>query len=407
MIDVHRLGTLPAKHHIALSRPDDDPSPEGTPIYYEHCLTRKGFDGGYSILYRRHNPGAELHHREAHVRDTFEPVASAGERMKRHHLKSADAAHKGTLWESQRVLLGNDDVRVGTARPTVHDSGLFQNGDGDLLLFMHEGHGVVESEVGTVPFAKHDYVWIPRGLIHRVRFDKKVRRPHVMVMECRSGLEIPANFRNPWGQLKMDAPYSHRDFKRPEKLSEPDDADRNPTNEGYAVLHKRGDHYTERLLPHHPFDVVGWDGTVYPVAFPIRAYQPKTGLVHLPPTIHTTFLGGRGSFVVCSFVPRKVDYHPDAIPCPYPHSSFDCDEILWYVEGDFTSRTGVGPGSISLHPAGIPHAPQPGRYEASMGTTETNELAVMLDTFQPLILTKHAVACEDPEYHGSWAPTKA
>lgn len=395
MLDYHRLGTLPAKHHIALYR--DHPDNDGCPVYYEHCLTRKGFDGGYSILYRQHNPGAETALEPAEGYDTFEPVDPHGTRLHRHHFATGDGAGDGPLWKSLRWLLGNDDVHVGVSRPTDPDSGLVQDGDGDLLYFFHEGAGRVESEVGTLEFRRQDYVWVPKGLVHRIVLDGVEPRPHVLVMEARPALVVPDNFLNPVGQLKMDAPYSHRDLRRPERLSEPD-------GEGGArVLNKRGEKYTWRTLPHHPFDAVGFDGTVYPIAFNIKDYQPKTGLVHLPPPIHTTFLGAGGSFVVCSFVPRKVDYHDDAIPCPYPHSSVDCDEILFYVEGDFTSRKGVGPGSISLHPAGIPHAPQPGRYEKSMGTEATNELAVMVDTFRPLQLSKNAVACEDPDYHKSWA----
>lgn len=395
MLDYHRLGLLPAKHHIALRR--DEPGEDGSPIYYEHCVTRGGFDGGYSILYRDHNPGRELDWSEAPLDDSFRPEDPAGQRLHRHHYRCPEAPGHGTLWESLRVLLGNDDVRLGVSEPTVRDGGLFQNGDGDLLLFIHEGSGFVDSETGHLPFREHDYVWIPKGIVHRVHFEGEAR---VLVMECRHGLQVPANFRNPWGQLKMDAPYSHRDFRRPERLSRPDPADW--TDDHVGVLNKRGDCYTQRRLPHHPFDVVGFDGTVYPVAFNVHDYQPKTGLVHLPPPIHTTFLCQKGSFVVCSFVPRKVDYHEDAVPCPYPHSSVDCDEILWYVEGDFASRKGVGPGSISHHPAGIAHAPQPGRYEGSMGMERTDELAVMVDTFAPLKPTRHALECEDKDYHKSW-----
>jgi homogentisate 1,2-dioxygenase len=395
MLDYLRLGELPAKHHIQLRRRPGDET-DGCPVYYEHCLTRKGFDGGYSIAYRRHNPAREVAFRPSTLQDTFEPVDDGP--LRRRHLRTPGAAGKGTLWESLRIFLGNDDVRVGTSEPTVMDTGLVQDSDGDLLLFLHEGSGTLLSELGTLPIRRHDYVWVPRGLVHRIRFDGPA---HVLWMECRSGLEVPGNFRNPTGQLKMDAPYSHRDFRRPEALSAPSEDDSDDDGH-YVVLNKRGDRFSQRVLPHHPFDVVGFDGTVYPVAFNVHDYQPKTGLVHLPPPIHTTFLGGRGSFVVCSFVPRKVDYHPEAIPCPYPHSSVDCDEVLWYVEGDFASRKGVGPGSISLHPAGIPHAPQPGRYEASFGAERTDELAVMVDTFRPLRLTRWALEHEDPDYHGSW-----
>ncbi|MCA1819349.1 MAG: homogentisate 1,2-dioxygenase [Halobacteriales archaeon] len=403
MIDYHRLGVTPAKHHIQLKRPKEDVT-DGCPVYYEHCITRKGFDGGYSIAYRKNNPAREVEARPSLIKDSFEPAAAeALGPMKRRHFRTPHAAQKGTLWESLRILLGNEDVRIGTSEPTVRDTGLLQDSDGDLLLFLHEGSGTLHSEMGDVGIRRHDYVWIPRGLVHSISFAKGAA--HVMWMECRGGLELPSNFRNPAGQLKMEAPYSHRDFRRPHRLSEPSE-DHADDQGHYVVLNKRNDVFTERVLPHHPYDVVGWDGTNYPVAFNIHDYQPKTGLVHLPPPIHTTFLGGKGSFVVCSFVPRKVDYHPEAIPCPYPHSSVDCDEVLWYVEGNFASRRGVGAASISLHPAGIPHAPQPGRYEASFGATATDEMAVMVDTFRPLKVTKWAVLAEDPDYHGSWMGPK-
>jgi len=403
MIDHHRLGTLPAKHHIQLKRPAADMT-DGCPVYYEHCITRKGFDGGYSIAYRKNNPAREVEMRAAKLKDTFEPVdATTLGPIRRRHIRTPTVAQKGTLWESLRILLGNEDVRIGTSEPTVRETGLLQDADGDVMLFLHEGSGTLHSEMGDLDLRRHDYVVIPRGLIHSIRFAKGP--VHVMWTECRNGLEIPSNFRNPTGQLKMDAPYSHRDFRRPHRLSEPSDVDADDKGH-YIVLNKRNDQFTERVLPHHPYDVVGWDGTNYPYAFNIHDYQPKTGLVHLPPPIHTTFLCGRGSFVVCSFVPRKVDYHPEAIPCPYPHSSVDCDEVLWYVEGNFASRRGVGAASISLHPAGIPHAPQPGRYEASFGATATDEMAVMVDTFKPLKVTKWALFADDADYHGSWMGPK-
>lgn len=388
MIAFHRLGKLPAKHHIALR--GNEPGPDGD-LHYEHCVTRGGFDGPYSILYRKNNPGAELAIRPSTL-TAPEWTDISGKEMRRHHVRSSGMAKKGHLYESNTWLIGNNDVWVGSSEPTELDTGLVQNGDGDLLLFFHEGSGTLESEMGTMKFRKHDYVWIPKGVIHRVILDGPA---HVMVNECRAGLQIPSNFLNPVGQFQMDAPFCDRDFRRPQELS----AGNGPA----TILHKRKDVYTLRDLPHHPFDVVGWDGTVYPVAFNVHDYQPKTGLVHLPPPIHTTFLGGKGSFVVCTFAPRKVDYHPEAIPCPYPHSSVDCDEVLWYVEGNFTSRKGVGPASLSLHPMGIPHAPQPGRYEASMGEDATTELAVMIDAYAALWMSKEALASSDPEYHPSWA----
>ena len=390
MISYHTLGSVPAKHHIAHRRPE--PDADGCPVYYEHCVTRGGFDGAFSILYREHNPGAEVEHKLRGGLDVFEPVDDFGGHFHRHHYPTPDVAGEGHLYESLRWLLGNSDVRTGASKPTVADTGLVQNGDGDLMLFIQEGSGRVESEMGTMQFRQWDYVWIPKGVIHHVVFEGPA---YVMVNESPASFQVPSNFMNPVGQLTMEAPYCHRDFRRPTELSPAGDA---PA----AVLHKRGDVWTERILPHHPFDVVGWDGHVYPVAFNALDYEPKVGKTHLPPPIHTTFLGGGGSFVLCTFAPRLTDFHEDAIPCPYPHSSVDCDEILWYVDGDFTSRKGVEAGSISHHPMGIPHAPQPGKYEASIGTKSTTELAVMIDTYKPLSPTKHALACEDPAYHPSW-----
>ena len=239
MLDYHRLGEVPTKHHIQFPRAKGDVT-DGCPVYYEHCLTRKGFDGAYTIAYRKNNPGREAGVRPSRLKDSF-AAADAGP-LRRRHFRTPAAAGQGTLWESLRVFVGNDDVRVGTAQPTVADTGLLQDGDGDILLFMHEGSGVLSSELGDLPFGRHDYVWIPRGLIHRIRFDglgaapkakgKAARkpaaggpRPHVMWIECRSGLDIPSNFRNPTGQLMMDAPYSHRDYRRPATLSAPSPGD--------------------------------------------------------------------------------------------------------------------------------------------------------------------------------------
>jgi homogentisate 1,2-dioxygenase len=251
----------------------------------------------------------------------------------------------------------------------------------------------VESPLGTLPFGPHDYVFVPRGLFHRWRIDEPAS---LMVMEALSYVGVPTAFRNDAGQLKMDAPFTHRDFRAP------DWPEGGPKTLGAprTLLIKRGQQLSESVLANDPFDVYGWDGACWPFAFPIRAFQPKIGLVHLPPTIHVTFTGG--GFLVCSFVPRRVDFHDSAIPCPYPHSSPDCDEILFYVEGNFTSRKGISEGSISLHPTGLPHGPHPGRYEASIGTDRTSELAVMVDTFKPLQPTEHAASIEDDAYNRSW-----
>jgi homogentisate 1,2-dioxygenase len=254
-----------------------------------------------------------------------------------------------------------------------------------------EGGGVLRSPLGDLRFEKDDYVYVPRGLLHRFLPDPG--RQRWLSIECLGGLSLPRQWRNETGQLRMDAPYCERDFRLPEFQG--------PMEEGVReqVVKRNGAFHGFRYDA-SPLDVVGWDGAVYPFAFPILNFQPRAGLVHLPPTWHGTF-AARGA-LVCSFVPRMVDFHPEAIPCPYPHASVDVDEILFYVRGEFTSRRGVGPGSISHHPAGVMHGPHPGAYEGSIGARSTNELAVMLDCYQPLSAAPAALALEDPQYQESF-----
>ncbi|MEO6325996.1 MAG: homogentisate 1,2-dioxygenase, partial [Thermoanaerobaculia bacterium] len=272
----------------------------------------------------------------------------------------------------------------------------FSNGDGDDLYFLFAGKATLETPLGDLPCEAGDYVLVPRGLVHRFKIHEAIQG---IVFELRGGFHLPASFRNPVGQLRMDAPFTHRDFKRPVFVG--------PRQGPTEILVKKGDQFARRTPACSPFDVVGWDGTVWPFAFPILNFQPKIGLVHLPPTIHTTF-AARGA-VICSFVPRLTDTHPDAIPCPYPHASVDCDELIYYVKGNFTSRKGVGPQAVSLHPSAVPHGPHPGSYEASIGSRSTDELAVMIDTFEPLQVTRQALALEFEGYHDSWieGPAKA
>jgi len=236
---------------------------------------------------------------------------------------------------------------------------------------------------------------VPKAMIHRWHLTSPELR--MMCFESTGAVRVPEQFRNPVGQLRMDAPYTHRDFVRPVGPIATFDA---PIQGPRELFVKRGGRHQRYLLERSPMDIVGWDGFVYPVAFAIEKYQPKTGLVHLPPTIHATFAGP--GFLVCSFVPRVTDTHPEAIPCPYPHSSPDCDEVILYLRGNFTSRRGVGPGALSLHPAGIAHGPHPGAYEESVGSKRTDELAVMVDTFAPLAITAQARNIEDVGYHESW-----
>jgi len=251
---------------------------------------------------------------------------------------------------------------------------------------------VVRTLLGDLRYERDDYVVIPKGILHRFIPDEGVEQ-YWLSLECKGGVGLPKQWRTETGQLRVDAPFCHRDFRRPEFTG--------PIDEGIReTIVKRGGSFHAFAYDHPPLDVVGWDGSCYPFVFPIENFQPRAGLVHLPPDWHGTF-AARGA-LICSFVPRAVDFHPDAIPCPYPHASVDCDEVLFYSRGNFTSRRGVGPGSISHHPAGLPHGPHPGAYEGSIGARTTSELAVMMDTFLPLQATEDALSVEDPTYHESF-----
>jgi homogentisate 1,2-dioxygenase len=375
-----QVGDVPPKPHIVFRGP-------GGRLRYEECLTRRGFDGEFSILYHENPPmtDAEIGEAEPGPFDRKVPLEAPHVPLKR-RLVLGEKAPDGFT-----PILYNQDVVISFVRlpKEARSEAAFSNGDGDDLWYLYAGKATVQTPFGDLPVKTGDYVVMPRGVVHRLVIEEPIEG---IVFELRGGLHLPTQFRNPIGQLRMDAPYTHRDFVRP--------AFAGPREGPPEILVKKDDAFVRRRPAHSPFDVVGWDGTVWPFAFPILAYQPKTGLVHLPPTIHSTF-GARGA-LVCSFVPRVTDTHPDAIPCPYPHASVDCDEVIYYVRGSFTSRKGVGPKAVSLHPAGVPHGPHPGAYEGSIGSRSTDEVAVMMDTFAPLKLTAQALALEHPGYHESW-----
>lgn len=389
MIDRQSAGVFPEKPHTVFRAPDGS-------IVYEEMFTRDGFAGCFSYLYHRY-PTTDHLDVFASKRGWSEPKPSeAGNHPLLRRLFDSNAVTPGGAFLDARVaILTNSDVTVLLARPTRTDDVYFANGDGDELWYVHEGSARLESVCGWLDVVAGDYVWVPKGMPHRWHLVGAELR--ALVFEFTGGVHVPTQFRNGCGQLVMDAPYTHRDFKRPAGPIHAFDAELAgpPT----IVSKKRGK-FTESVMARSPMDVVGWDGFVYPWAFPIEKYQPKTGLVHLPPTIHGTF-AAKGA-LVCSFVPRMLDFHPQAIPCPYPHSSVDCDEIILYLRGNFTSRRGVGPGAISFHPAGTPHAPHPGAYEASIGHTRSDELAVMMDTEKPLLVTEQAMSLESAGYHDSW-----
>jgi homogentisate 1,2-dioxygenase len=384
MIDRRSAGELPRKPHTVFRKPDGG-------LYYEECLTRAGFDGPYTIGYHRERPQAAVAAQVAHGWQL--PQALPARRLAKRHYRSQDLQQPpGPPIDRRTPLLFNSDVVLSVLRPSQPDPVYFVNGDGDDLYFIFEGGGLLRSPMGDLPFSEGDYLFVPRGVLHRFLLEPD-HKQHWLSIECLGGMGLLKQWRNETGQLRMDAPYTHRDFRSP--------AFKGPQDEGIReMLIKRQDAFHGFAQRHSPLDLVGWDGTVYPWTFPILAFQPRVSSIHLPPTWHGTF-GARGA-LVCSFVPRPLDFGPDAIPCPYPHASVDVDEFLFYCRGNFTSRRGVGPGSISHHPAGVAHGPHPGAYEASVGAQRTDELAVMLDTYAPLQATASAQAIEDPNYERSF-----
>lgn len=385
MLDRMTSGTVPDKPHTALRD-------EAGKLRHEECLTRDGFEGPFTIMYHLDRPHTAAVSNAAHGWEVPAAADDEARPLARRHYRSQDLPRRGgPPLDARTPLLYNDDVVISVVHPDESDPVYFANGDGDDLYFVFAGGGTLRTPLGDLPFHEGDYVFVPRGLPHR--FLLEAGPQYWLSLECAAGFGLLKQWRNEVGQLRMDAPYSHRDFRRPDF--------RGPFEEGLRdLLVKRHSAFHGFRYQGSPLDVVGWDGTVYPWAFPILRFQPRVGQVHLPPTVHGTF-AARGA-LICSFVPRPLDFHPDAIPCPYPHASVSCDEIIFYCRGNFTSRRGVGPGSISHHPAGILHGPHPGAYEESIGARATDELAVMLDTYAPLRATEAAASVEDAAYHDSF-----
>ncbi len=389
MLDRMCAGRVPPKPHTVFRD-------AAGALYHEECVTRAGFDGAFSILYHEGRPHeAEPVPGGAVAIGFAVPTPEAAPGLLRRHYRCLDLRSPGGgPLQARRPLLFNADVVIGVARPDAPDPAYFVNSDADDLFFVLRGGGILRSVFGELRFASGDYVCVPKGTLHRFVPDEGEQA--WLSIECKQGLGLPARYRNAVGQLKMDAPYSHRDFRRPEFTG--------PLDEGLRELVvKRGDRFFAFRTRSTPLDVVGWDGAVYPFALPILAFQPRVGQVHLPPPVHSTFEAAGAQ--ICSFVPRPLDFHPDAIACPYPHHSVDVDEVLFYANSAFGSRRGVGEGSLSHHPSGIPHGPHPGAYEGAAETTRatrTDEVAVMLDCHAPLQRTADALACEDPGYPASF-----
>jgi homogentisate 1,2-dioxygenase len=388
MLSRFTAGEFPPKPHLVFEAPS---SPGGT--IYEECLTRAGFDGPFSILYHQHRPHEALPvaASSGFAVPPAQPAAPPS-LVRRHYRCLQLAPAHGPAVAARVPLLYNADVVLGFVLPGAPDPVYFVNADADDLFFIQRGGGVLRSVFGDLTFQAGDYVCVPKGTIHRF-IPAEMAEQAWLTIECRGGLGIPAHYRNPVGQLRMDAPYSLRDFRLPAFVG--------PLDEGIReTVVKARDAFFGFRYRHSPLDVVGWDGAVYPFAFPILAFQPRVGQVHLPPPVHATFEAAGA--LICSFVPRLLDFHPRANPCPYPHASVDIDEVLFYANQSFGSRRGIEEGSLSHHPAGIPHGPHPGAYESAPGQTRTEELAVMLDCRAPLAPTSDALSIEDSAYHASF-----
>lgn len=379
----HRLGKLPQKRHTIFDKP-------GGGLYYEQLFGTVGFDGMSTLSYHVHRPTM--------VKDILgskdvTPKVAVQYNMHARLLKGFAVAPQDDFLESREPMLVNSDVLVGLAAPRKSLEGYFyKNADADELLFVHRGSGVLRTFLGNIPFEYGDYLLIPRGMIYQIQFDTEDNR--LLYVESQQPLYTPKRYRNWFGQLLEHSPFCERDYKLPQDLETHDEK-----GEFLMKIKKQGQLH-ELVYTTHPFDVVGWDGYNFPYGFSIHNFEPITGRVHQPPPVHQTF--ETTTFVVCSFCPRLYDYHPRAIPAPYNHSNIDSDEVLYYVDGDFMSRNNIEQGHITLHPAGIPHGPAPGAYERSIGKKETEELAVMIDTFKPLMVTENALRIDDGKYYQSW-----
>ena len=379
----HTLGKIPHKRHTVFKKPDGN-------LYYEQLFGTIGFDGMSSLMYHLQRPTMV---KEVEKALDVSPQAAVKHNITSRMLKGLDLKPQDDYLDSRSIILFNNDIHIGLAAPRLSVTDYFyKNTDADELIFVHEGSGVLKTFLGEIPFGYGDYLLIPRGMIYQIHFDDPNNR--LLVSESFHPIYTPKRYRNWFGQLLEHSPFCERDFRLPQNLQTHDEKG------DFLIKVKKEDQLHHLIYASHPFDVVGWDGYNYPYAFSIHDFEPITGRVHQPPPVHQTF--ETGAFVVCSFCPRLYDYHPEAIPAPYNHSNIDSDEMLYYVDGDFMSRKSVDKGFISLHPAGIPHGPHPGTYEASIGQSKTEELAVMIDTFKPLQLTQTALDLDDGAYYKSW-----
>jgi homogentisate 1,2-dioxygenase len=383
----HTLGNIPPKRHTVFK------SPEGN-FYYEELFGTIGFDGMSSLLYHTQRPTQVKEVKKSY---DVSPKIAVDKNMKSLSLKGFQVTPTDDYLESRKIVLANSDCYIALAAPKKSLREYFyKNTDSDEVLFIHKGTGKLRTYLGNIDFEYGDYIVIPRGIIYQIDFDTEDNR--LFIVESKSPIYTPKRYRNWFGQHLEHSPFCERDIHPPSELE-------TFNEKGDFILKvKKQDTIHEYVYAAHPFSVVGWDGYNFPYKFSIHDFEPITGRVHQPPPVHQTF--ETNAFVICSFVPRMYDYHPQSVPAPYNHSNIDSDEVLYYVDGDFMSRKSVDKGQITLHPAGIPHGPHPGTMEKSIGQTETQELAVMVDTFKPLMVTEEAIKIADDSYYQSWLDKK-
>ena len=379
----HQLGQIPKKRHIVFRKPNGK-------LYAEELVSTEGFSSVYSTVYHCHPPTLVKHLGEPY---NVEPKIAKAKHLKHTSLIGFKIKPENDYLQSRKPVLVNDDLHISLAAPKQSMTDYFyKNSQADEIIFIHVGSGVLKTGFGEIKFEYGDYIVIPRGTIYQIHFNDENNR--LFIIESFSPIRTPKKYRNNHGQLLEHSPYCERDMKLPNNLVTHD-------QEGdFKVLIKKQGLIYPYTYGTHPFDFIGWDGYHFPYAISIHDFEPITGRIHQPPPVHQMFEAH--NFVVCSFVPRKFDYHPESIPAPYNHSNVDSDEVLYYVDGDFMSRKSVEKGQITLHPGGIPHGPHPGTVEKSIGKDATEELAVMVDPFRPLMLTEDAIAIEDEDYYRSW-----
>jgi homogentisate 1,2-dioxygenase len=379
----HKLGKIPHKRHTTFQKPEGG-------LYQEELFGTCGFAGMSSLIYHINPPTIVTNPVKSW---SVAPEIAIEKNMKALSFKGFSLKAEDDFLESRKTLMVNNSLHIGLAAPKSFSKDYFyKNGDADEMLFIHQGSGKLKTMYGNIEFKYGDYLIIPRGTVYQIDFDGTDNR--LLYIESFDPIYTPKRYRNNFGQFLEHSPFCERDFRLPENLETHDEKG------DFKILIKKQGMMWEYIYGTHPFDVVGWDGFNYPYAFSIHDFEPITGRIHLPPPIHQTF--ETAGFVVCSFVPRLYDYHPEAIPAPYHHSNVDSDEILYYVDGDFMSRNDIEKGQITLHPGGIPHGPHPGAIERSLGKKETGELAVMIDPFAPMSITKEAINMQVDDYYKSW-----